>query len=264
MTEKQFAADRENALPSLRIRASSGDIVLIRGKIDRIDFVHSGPTQLAVVFDYKRTLGKRLKLDEVYHGIALQLLAYLLVLRDAGERSGHPFVVPGGAFYIPLLASHTRVTHPSDADDPEFNAFNGLRPRGIVDFDWIEHIDPAMKDSGKSQAFAVARKKTDGEISNVNISDAVRTGVMLPLLDHVRSRMTELVDQWMEGDIRVNPIRMGNRIPCSTCPFRSVCRFEFSTHRVRTLPPMSRAAVMDALLPRPASGDRTPPEVPYE
>lgn len=262
-TERHFAEQRDNALPALVVNTSDGKTVQIRGKIDRIDLLSAGQDRIAAVFDYKRTMGRRLALDEVYHGLALQLLAYLLVLRDAGLASSDSRIIPGGAFYLPLLGRFERVDHPTEADQPEFDPFSALRPRGVIDFDWIDRIDPTIAPDpeakpgdqrGESKAFAVKRSK-EGEISYLNSSDAVPGKVMSLLLEHVRSRLAELSDRWLTGDIRVYPIRHGRTTPCTTCPYRPVCRFEFSTHETRTLPPLSRTAVIQALTGSGHAGD---------
>ena len=56
----------------------------LRGYIDRVDLAELADELLGIVIDYKRTRQKRLKLDEVYHGLSLQLLGYLLVLAEHG------------------------------------------------------------------------------------------------------------------------------------------------------------------------------------
>lgn len=263
MTEQRFGDGQRNSLPALVLRIADDREVKITGKIDRVDFVQSGPTSLAVVFDYKRSIGKRLKLHEVYHGVALQLIAYLLVLRDAGEKSGSPYIVPGGAFFMPLLTRPTRVDHPTEADANDFSPFDGLRPRGVIDFDWIDALQ-ADPESGAASPFAVERRQ-DGEISRLDHSDAVPKGVMLPLLDHVRTQLTQLAERWLDGDIRVRPTRIGHELPCPTCVLRSICRFEHATHKTRDLPVLSRTAVVQHLVPPPRNaGDAPSPEVPHE
>ncbi|HWL94316.1 MAG TPA: PD-(D/E)XK nuclease family protein [Phycisphaerae bacterium] len=276
-TERLFGDERDPLLPALELTLKSGESVLVRGKIDRIDFVREGATRLAVVFDYKRSLGRRLSLDAAFHGLQLQLLAYLLVLRDAGIPTDRADIVPGGAFFLPLLSRHTRVDHPNEAHGQSFDPFTALRPRGVVDFDWIEQLEPAFKlaetkapirgrasqnRSAKSAAFTMARRK-DGQISNLNISDAVPKGVMALLLDHVRAKLTDLAELWLQGDIKVMPARHGTRMACVNCEYRSVCAFEFVSHRVNTLTPMSRGDVIEKLTGKPAEPKKEKPDEPF-
>src|SRR5262249_44599871 len=70
------------ALPPLILSTPGGREVHLRGKIDRVDLLEK---QAAfAVIDYKLT-ERTLALDQVYHGLSLQLLTYLLVLEAGGE-----------------------------------------------------------------------------------------------------------------------------------------------------------------------------------
>ncbi|MCG8408838.1 MAG: PD-(D/E)XK nuclease family protein [Phycisphaerales bacterium] len=240
MTEKQFGDD--DAMPALELTTSNGRKILVRGKIDRVDLRPVGDASLAVVFDYKRSLGKRLKLDEVYHGLALQLLAYLLVIRDGSKQTE---IIPGGAFYLPLVGPYRQLKHPGEADAEDFTPFEDFKPRGIIDFDWIHELDPNLE-SKQSAAFS-AYKKSDGSLGRIDSTDAVGPEDLPRLLGHVRRKMTELAEAWISGDIQVKPARLGNTIACTYCPYRSVCRFEYATGRTRDFATMSRSNVLSAI-----------------
>jgi len=255
MTEQVFGGGGADDLPALTLRLGDGRLVQVRGKIDRVDFVTAGDRALAVVFDYKRKIGERLRLTEAYHGLALQLLTYLLVLRDGVKRHGAATIVPGGAFYLPLIGRYKPVEHPSDADDAEFNPFALFQPRGVLDYDWLDALDPTLQGkSGHSAAFAAARRKAEkdaaedsGEISDLERSDAVPRGVLPALLDHVRHALTDLAERWAAGEIAVWPARLDDRVPCPTCRFGGVCRVEPTTRRTRSLESLSRKEVIARL-----------------
>jgi len=253
MTEKQFGDAPDDDLPALELTTPAGQRVLVRGKIDRVDLLQVGDRALAVVFDYKRSFGSHLKLDEVYHGLALQLLAYLLVLRDHGAGADGSRIVPGGAFYLPLLGKYKPLDHPQEAEDEGFTALDAFKPRGIVDFDWINQLDPAG-DAGRSGVFSAFRKK-DGSMGHADSSDAVEAGTLPKLLDHVRNKMTELAGTWLGGDIGVRPARLGKDLPCTYCAYRGVCRIEFATNLTRNLQTMSRSKVLEEITRGPGDSD---------
>ncbi|MBN2559902.1 MAG: PD-(D/E)XK nuclease family protein [Phycisphaerae bacterium] len=244
-TEMRFGGDEAEALPALELRTAGGRTVQVRGKIDRVDVLQADDVSLAVVLDYKRSIGRRLQLDEVYHGLALQLLAYLLVIRDQGGGLTSTTLVPGGAFYVPLLGLYERVQHPDEAEEEAFNGYKSYKPRGVVDFDWIDRLDPSLE-SGWSSVFAVHRT-TKGEMGYIDNSDAVRGGVLPVMLDHVRRKMGELADDWLSGNVAVSPARLGKDLRCSRCLYRSVCRYEYVTRQARTFARMSRTRVLDEL-----------------
>ncbi|HKQ46619.1 MAG TPA: PD-(D/E)XK nuclease family protein [Phycisphaerae bacterium] len=244
LAERSFGTDAPGALPSLELTTTHG-VVRLRGVIDRVDLLPAGSDHLAVVFDYKRSVGKRLSLDEVYHGLALQLLAYLLVLRDHGGALGKGRIIPGGAFFLPLLAGLKSVKHPREVEKDGFDPHKGFRPRGVVDFDWIDHLDPNL-DCGQSRIFNVFRTK-DRKLGNVEHSDAVGDKTFGGLLDHVRRKMTQLAEDWIAGTIAVRPSQHGKTIACTRCHFTSVCRFEYAARRAHALDEMSRAEVLERI-----------------
>ena len=244
LAERSFGIDEPGALPALELKTTHG-LVQVRGVIDRVDLLPAGDKNLAVVFDYKRSLGKRLALGEVYHGLALQLLAYLLVLRDHGGALSESKLIPGGAFYLPLLSGLQKLKHPRDADKEGFDVFKGFRPRGVIDFDWIDQLDPTL--SGvRSPIYNVYRNK-DGELGYVNQSDAVGDHSFAKLLDHVRRKMSQLAEDWLQGKIAIQPAQFGNKIACTQCKFASVCRIEYATRQTHRLEVMDRTTVLERL-----------------
>jgi ATP-dependent helicase/nuclease subunit B len=251
-TERTFGDEADDDLPALELRLADGRTVLVRGAIDRIDVVQTGEAALAVVFDYKRSIGRTLRLDQVFHGLALQLLAYLLVIREHGAQLSRTTLTPGGAFYLPLLAGIEKVDHPDDATEEDFDPYRPFGPRGIIDFDWIDALDPALG-AGGSSAFA-ARRTKDGAISHIDSSDAVGDGKLPLLLDHVRRKMTELTEDWLSGNIAVAPYRLGKETPCPLCQYRTVCRIEYATREARSLARMKRSVVLEELARTDPSG----------
>lgn len=264
-TEHVFGLGKTPDLPALELKLSEKRVVSIRGKIDRIDLVKAGNKAVAVVFDYKRKLQERLRLDEAFHGLRLQLLTYLLVLRENDIRHKSARVVPGGAFYLPLLGSYIAVDHPDDVKKDAFNAFAAYRPRGILDFDWIDQLDPEL-DTGASEVFQVYRKKPEkddesGKLGFLDTSDAVPSGTMNTLLDHTRKTLTELAERWLSGDIRVLPHRRGLEVACSQCDYQAICRVETPTRQTRPLDVLSRKEVIRRMGgdvgDEPAAGEKT-------
>ena len=242
-TEQAFGMSGENALPALALKTPGGNTVELRGKIDRIDTLEHNGKHLAVVFDYKRSLGRTLSLDEAYHGLSLQLLAYLLVIRDHGQSLANTKLIPGAAFYLPLLARIGKIDHPSELEAGGDAVFKPYRPRGVFDFDWIDALHPESID-GWSSKLQVYRKK-DGTLGQEEKSDAIESGRLKAMLDHVRAKMAELADQWIGGDILVRPALHGTWSPCATCNYRSVCRIEYATRDINIMEPLKRGEVLE-------------------
>lgn len=244
LLERRFGYDAADDLPALVLSTPAGRHVRIRGKIDRVDLLDTPRGPLAVVYDYKRTQHRRLDLAAVFHGLEQQLLAYLVVLRDGGNAD--TAVIPGGAFYLPLLGSFASVDHPSDAAQDDALTFDGFRPHGVYDFDWHPALEPQDGDAALPPVFR-SRTTQKGELGWFDQATAVHHDDFVQLLEHVRARMAELGDRWLDGDISVRPARLRDRLPCKNCRFRSVCRFEFVLNDVRDLPGLKRSDVVARL-----------------
>jgi ATP-dependent helicase/nuclease subunit B len=253
-TELAFGLPREGALPALVLDLGGGRSVELQGVIDRVDVVPRGEEALAVVFDYKRRLDNRLRLDEVFHGLALQLLAYLLVLRHAGEGVAGGRVVPGGAFYLPLLGKLQAVDRPAEATADGFDPFKSLRPRGVIDFDSLGALDPGAESGGRSRVFNARGRKEDEEIGDFDRSDAVRGGQLDLILGHVDRKMRQLAAGWLSGDIRVAPARRGQEVACTNCLFGGACRFEPASGQARSLDVLKRAEALQRMAAEEGGG----------
>jgi ATP-dependent helicase/nuclease subunit B len=197
---------------------------------------------LGIVVDYKRTRDKRLKLQEVYHGISLQLLGYLLLLGERGETLGGRRIVPVGAFYVSLMQKYMNVDHPDDLT-AEVAAGLRVKPRGVLDAGRIEVLDSNAPSEGRSNIFNIFRKK-DGSLGHLNSIDAAEPAGFQRLLSHVGAKMGQLADGVLDGNVSVAPYRLGHFSPCQWCEMQSVCRFEFATGDMRRLDEMNRTQVL--------------------
>gem|GEM_PF-342323 len=251
--ELDFGNNTTAKWPALSIQTPEGRTIHIDGKIDRLDLATITNERWAVVFDYKtNATNKRLKLDEVYHGMALQLLAYLLAVKDALSADGGDIRL-GGAFLSTIMTDAEKVDHPSAADAEDFNAFNAFQPRGIVDFDAIPTLDKHAE--GKSSSIFQAEQKRDGNISRFDSSDAVEPGMLDDILQFVRGKLGQLADCWLDGDIAVAPLRLGRKLPCDYCDYQSVCRFEYRPEQMRFENTMKRG---EAIRKMQATNDEQP------
>lgn len=135
------------------------------------------------------------------------------------------------------------MDHPSDIESGDALPLSAFRPRGVVDFDWINALDPSFE-SGWSEKF-LAYRKTDGSPGSLDATDTMPSGKLPELLEHMRNRMSELASRWIGGDISVTPAMLGTWTPCGTCSFRSVCRIEYATRNLNRLESMSRGDVIE-------------------
>jgi ATP-dependent helicase/nuclease subunit B len=223
-------------LPALRVTTPGGGEAVVRGSVDRVDLLPDG--QHAAVFDYKMSAGA-LAMQDVYHGLSLQLLMYLLVLQASGEKLAGKPITPVAAMYLPLLRRMNDVDHPDEALDPDDPRFHlRVKPRGTFDADYLPAFDSSL-DRGFSDVVSAFVSK-DGTLGRRNSSDAADPAEFSALLAFVRNRIGELADGIVAGVVGVLPYRMNRETPCPRCEYRSVCRFEPSINRYNNLEPLRR------------------------
>ncbi|HTL28696.1 MAG TPA: PD-(D/E)XK nuclease family protein [Tepidisphaeraceae bacterium] len=238
-------------LPPYILKTPGGKQVVLHGKIDRVDLLEE---QAAfVVIDYKLR-GNTLALDRVYYGISLQLLTYLLVLEAHGEQLAGKKLTPVAAFYVRLLRDLEDVDHPADATPPEDEAFDlKTKPRGCFDARYFKSLDQAAHAGEASQVVAAYLKK-DGGFGHKGSTDVADPAEFTGLLNRVHSRIGELSDALLSGDVSITPFRIKQQSPCVHCAFRSVCRFELPTNRYNILTPMSREQVLEKVVEEAENG----------
>ena len=211
----------------------------LSGKIDRVDLNENGDD--AAVIDYR--LGKGLlSLAEVYHGLSLQLLTYLLVLEANGQTLAGRKLTPAAAFYVRMLRSLGNVKHPSEALSPDDPAFLlAVKPRGLIDEQFVRAMDTALE-TGLSDVVNAFVKK-DGNFGAKGTSDLANADEVSALLAHVRKRLGELADGILDGEIGITPYMLGQATPCPNCDYRGICRFE-SRSGYHMLESMGRTEVL--------------------
>lgn len=243
-TELTFGL-RDDDLPALKLETPHGRHVLLRGKIDRVDI--DPDSGAAAVFDYKLKKDG-LNFSEMFHGLALQLLTYLLVLEADGQALVGKRLTPVAAFYVKLLRDIEKLDHPSKALEPETEEFAlHVVQRGIFNIDYLSILDPETNSPGDESKVIVLKLKNDGDPSQ-QANDSATAAEFAALVAHVRRKLAELTDQILDGVIEIRPRRLGDSTPCTNCDFRSLCRFEFSTgNRYLDITPMKRKDVLEQL-----------------
>jgi ATP-dependent helicase/nuclease subunit B len=251
--ELPFGFDDPGGLPALALSTPAGRRVLVRGFIDRVDLAELGDDLLGVVIDYKSTRNKRLDMSEVFHGLSLQLLAYLLVLAEHGETlAGRP-IRPMGALFVSLASQYHRVDHPAQVESRDLDLEGSYRPRGLLLAETFGGLDRSAEASTWSTQYNVYRNK-DGGIGNIEKSDAADGADFLNTLEHTRAKLGALADGILDGNVAVKPYRLGTYSPCSWCPMAGVCRFEMGVCDVRFLDSLKRSEVFRRLAERGLDG----------
>lgn len=207
----------------------------IEGRIDRVDLWKTAEATYLRVVDYKRG-GKEVKFSQLYYGLQLQLLIYLIAagaMFDAQYAAALYFNVSD-----PLIKTET--------DDPELiEAARGkeLRLDGMILAD--EQVVQAMA-SPPEMALPVHINR-DGTLKK---SDKLLSREDFALLaDHALACARRDLAQIREGVIGAHPVSLDNAVPCAYCDFAAVCRQDSysAAQRERRLRSLKPEEALEAL-----------------
>ena len=220
--------------PAWEIDLGDGHKLSLHGRIDRVDLwrdKNSGDA-LALVLDYKSS-SKKLDKVLVEHGVQLQLLAYLNVLRHWKNPQavfGVNRLVPAGIFYINLRGEYksggTRDEILADADAARRKAY---RHTGRFDAGVLDKLDRI----GAADQFNYNRNK-GGSLRKGSV-EALPHAEFEELLDNVKTQLREMGERIFSGAAQVDPYRKGKQTPCEFCDYQAACRIDQWTHQFRVL-----------------------------
>ncbi|MCX7780080.1 MAG: helicase-exonuclease AddAB subunit AddB [Negativicutes bacterium] len=235
--EAAFSGDGA-ALPALVYPLDDDELEIV-GQIDRLDIVRHNGSNYLLVLDYKSGQA-HLSLPEVYYGLRLQLLTYLLAALKAGRQlfPGET-VQPAGMLYYFLKNPSVAGNSPKNADEIMSEINRQLKMPGwilkepeivrLLDANingWSEFIKVGF---GKKQDFVstcLAQLKSREEFDR--------------LLGHAERIFLATARAILAGDVSIRPYWFNRMTPCGYCPYRSVCQFD-------KLVPGNEYRVLDAL-----------------
>ena len=206
------------AMPPLSYDLPHGVRLDVRGQIDRIDFDESG--RYFLVVDYK-TGKMSLNLLEVYEGLKLQLLTYLLVAKNLLQKTEDHEMLPAGMLYCFLKYEWWQTDHKASPEEIRKHFDAALKMPG-----WVLADPEVVRAIDATGRFLPIRITAKGEFY---ASD--RPKVKTPeefdiLLKYVNLMLEKTGEEILLGDIAPRPYQMGKRTACDYCPYRAICGFD--------------------------------------
>lgn len=235
---------RGQALPPLSYLLGDGYTLEITGQIDRIDCFDGESNRYFLVIDYKSGQAY-LNLIDIYYGLKMQLLTYLLVVQNSAQQLLGKAAVPAGVLYYFLKNPLLTEKHKIGEQEALHKIDAMLKMPGWVmsDVDLVRQIDSSFK----FIKVAVTAKNT--------IHGASKSSVKTPeeftaLLHHMDYLLADTGNRILRGDISVSPYEIENRQACTYCKYHSLCRFDRlqPDDEYRKLSKLDNEAIMKNLL----------------
>ncbi|MDD3114850.1 MAG: PD-(D/E)XK nuclease family protein [Anaerovibrio sp.] len=228
--EKAFGglAESSNDMAvELVYRLSNHKGLSLSGQIDRIDVTEDG--NYFMVLDYK-TGSASINIMDVYYGIRLQLLTYILVAGQLLSRELGHGSLPVGMLYCFLKRPMVGLANHQASRAEVIGALEDkLKMPGwiVADKELVQLIDSTLAvPGGKSRFVHVGVNKTDGELAKS--AACLRTERELELLlAYVEQLLQRTGERMLAGEIQPEPYRSreGNT-GCGYCPYRVICGFD--------------------------------------
>jgi ATP-dependent helicase/nuclease subunit B len=210
--------------PPIIIELPSGEKIHLTGRIDRIDIMETKEGTYLRVIDYKSG-SKSFKLSDVYHGLQVQLIAYLnAILKLVGKELPNAPVIPAGILYFKIDDPIIRVGDGDGINEQEIEKeiMKRLKMRGLLlaDADLIKEMDRQI--DGDSLIIP-ARINKNGELGR---SSAATEEQFEILQKHVENLLVKLGTEIIRGNIAIRPYKKNKEASCTYCRYSAVCHFD--------------------------------------
>lgn len=241
--EKSFGRGKD-ALPPLEYALDNGYRLEISGQIDRIDSITHDGKRYFLVIDYKSG-NAYINLIDVYYGLKLQLLTYLLVAQNSAKEMLGEEALPAGILYYFLKNPHITANAKLTPAKVMAEINKKLKMPGwvLADADMVQKIDSSFN-------FIKVALTSKGTI-NGNTRNSVKTEEeFFALLNYMDEVLVDTGKQILNGDVAVSPYELDAKQACTFCAYHSFCQFDrlLADHEYRKLAKLDNETMMQNLL----------------
>ncbi len=181
----------------------SGREVILTGQIDRIDLADGDGKKYVRIIDYK-TGGKDLRMDDIYYGINLQLLVYLLIVEYNGIHGQDIPLEPGGIFYFSTKDLFINIDE--EIDDKQLR----------------EKLDKASQMSG----YIIGGEDVDEQYPDDAKQRHLNHRQYKILQEYLDSAIKRIGQEIFDGVNTISPYYHNNVLSCRYCAYESLCGYE--------------------------------------
>lgn len=219
----EISFGEKGKLPGLQFKLNNGSVIVLQGRIDRVDSAQGQKGFYLRVIDYKSG-NPGLSLWEIYYGLKLQLLAYLDVVLTHIPGQISKEALPGGVLYFKIRDPLISNDGPLAPEELEKKILQNLKMNGYVlkDTEAVSLMDKEI--DGYSALVPVALKK-DGQFYQ-NSENLLTLEEFEKLKNHLEKVVTEIGEEILSGCVAVHPYYYKGKSPCRYCVYKPVCRFD--------------------------------------
>ena len=197
----------------------------LNGRIDRIDLTEDG--SYFMIMDYK-TGRAAINIMDVYYGIKLQLLTYLLVAKSMLEKKQGQNPLPVGMLYCFLKKPIASLkSHQESQQDIIRKLDEELKMPGwiVADKEIVQLVDSTLQKPLDKSRFISAKLGAKGNLLNVTpIKSQHELDLLLAYIDRI---LQDTGNKILAGQIQPRPYESKSvQAACSYCPYHAICGFD--------------------------------------
>lgn len=206
-------------IPPYTLELEDGSIV-VTGSVDRVDLMEKDGIKYIRVIDYK-TGKKEFRLSELFSGINIQMVLYLMALEKNGKEYFGDFI-PAGVLYLPSkigLEDYMSQRKPSGDDVASLKRKSGKLSGMILNSPVVYN---GMGVDVYPDYFPVGYNK-NGDLTGNNFTQRD----FKALSSVVNDKICQMGDALHKGIISAIPTgKDGKAKPCVYCSYKAICNYE--------------------------------------
>ena len=210
----------------LFFKLSDGTDISFSGKIDRVDLYKHGDDVYVRVVDYK-TGTKQFSINDISHGVNLQMLLYLFSLCRSNSSKFRQSIgvapgknsLPAGIMYLSANVAMVEVDDYMEISDVMKNASKGVERTGILLNN--EDILHAMNKELDRNFIMNISKNKDGVLTGNALTG---TDGFSGIYKQLEAVIVKFATELYSGLADARPLKYGKTIPCTYCEAKSICR----------------------------------------
>ena len=214
----------------LIIKLDNGTIK-ISGIVDRVDCYEDDKNFYYRIIDYK-TGTKKFRLDDILNGLNMQMLIYLMAIKDSNITNKN--IVPTGFLYYPALLHYKKEMIGMSKEEVLQNLKNSLKMNGILNKDYF-----SLYNEDEVGNFIDVKTR-----DNINYEKVLNTDELEIIFNKVLEVLKEEAENMLSGDISINPIIDNKNDSCLYCKFSSICKFNSEKDKARRFKNLDKSEVI--------------------
>lgn len=215
----ELKIDDNSTVTPLSVKLLNGTLN-INGIVDRVDTYQDDENFYYRIIDYK-TGEKKFRLDEVLMGLNLQMLIYLLAIKNSHSFTDKK-MIPSALLYYPALLKESKSSRELTLEEKEKSVYDRLKMNGIINSssDVLDLFGEDLKcytDSFVRDKLYFEKVFSMDDINNV--------------FEYMINTIKTIGNNILDGKISVSPVEDG----CKYCKFSSICKFDKKIDKTRKI-----------------------------